>query len=91
MYYHVSVFYNILTEKGVPYMNDKKFKRCPFNHDECSSDCALFINPQDLNELLLSRLASLGVVDRNNGMCSLKTLAMSNARSIFENTTTRRT
>ena len=71
-------------------MNEKRFKQCPFNHNECSFDCALFIDPQDLNELLLSRLASLGVVDRNNGMCSLKTLAMSNARTIFENTTTRR-
>ena len=65
-------------------------KKCPFKLDVCDKTCALFIDPEDLNELLLNRLASLGVVDRNNGMCSLKTLAMSNARNIFENTTTRR-
>jgi len=65
-------------------------KKCPFKLEVCDKSCALFINPEDLNELLLNRLASLGVVDRNNGMCSLKTLAMSNARNIFENTTTRR-
>ena len=68
-------------------MNEKK---CPFNNNICDSSCALFINPEDLNELLLNRLASLGVLDRSYGVCSLKTLAMSNARSIFENTTTRR-
>lgn len=65
-------------------------KKCPFKLEVCDKSCALFINPEDLNELLLNRLASLGVVDRNYGMCSLKTLAMSNARNIFENTTTRR-
>ena len=70
---------------------DENSRKCPFNHDKCDKTCALFINPEDLNELLLNRLASLGVVDRNYGMCSLKTLAMSNARNIFENTTTRRT
>lgn len=68
---------------------DENTKKCPFNHDICDKTCALFINPDDLNELLLNRLASLGVVDRT-GICSLKTLAMSNARNIFENTTTRR-
>ncbi len=70
---------------------DENSRKCPFKNDICDKTCALFINPEDLNELLLNRLASLGVVDRNYGMCSLKTLAMSNARNIFENTTTRRT
>lgn len=69
---------------------NENFKTCPFNNNTCDKNCALFINPEDLNELLLNRLASLGVVDRGYGMCSLKTLAMSNARNIFENTTTRR-
>lgn len=69
-------------------MNDNQ--KCPFNNGTCNSECALFINPDDLNELLLNRLASLGVVNRDKGTCSLKTLAMSNARNIFENTTTRR-
>ena len=69
---------------------DENLKKCPFNQNICDKNCALFINPNDLNELLLNRLASLGVVDRTNGVCSLKTLAMSSARDIFENTTTRR-
>ena len=70
-------------------MNENS-KYCPFKNSVCDNTCALFIDPSDLNELLLNRLASLGVVDRNVGICSLKTLAMSNARNIFENTTTRR-
>ena len=70
-------------------MNENS-KRCPFNNGVCDNTCALFIDPDELNELLLNRLASLGVVDKNYGVCSLKTLAMSNARNIFENTTTRR-
>ena len=84
------VLYYILTIKGVPYMNENS-KTCPFKNSVCDNSCALFIDPQDLNELLLNRLASLGVVDRGYGVCALKTLAMSNARNIFENTTTRRT
>ncbi len=69
---------------------DENLKKCPFNQNICDKTCALFINPDDLNELLLNRLASLGVVDKVHGICSLKTLAMSSARDIFENTTTRR-
>ena len=69
---------------------NEKLKKCPFINGECDNTCALFIDPKDLNELLLNRLASLGVLDRDFGICSLKTLAMSNARNIFEHTTTRR-
>ena len=71
-------------------MSEKKIKHCPFKHDVCSCECALFIDANDLNELLAARLASLGVLDRENGMCSLKTIAMSSGRYIFENTTTKR-
>ena len=71
-------------------MGDKKVKNCPFNHGVCNSDCALFIDVNDLNELLAARLASLGVLDRENGVCSLKTIAMSAGRYIFENTSTKR-
>lgn len=71
-------------------MSEKKVKKCPFNHDVCTCDCALFIDINDLNELLAARLASLGVLDKENGVCSLKTLAMSAGRYIFENTTTKR-
>lgn len=71
-------------------MSDKKIKKCPFNKDECTNECALFVDVNDLNELLAARLASLGVLDRENGMCSLKTIAMSAGRFIFENTSTKR-
>ncbi|MDD3435598.1 MAG: hypothetical protein PHC64_00440 [Candidatus Gastranaerophilales bacterium] len=70
-------------------MSEKKIKDCPFNHGECTNDCALFVNIGDLNELLAARLASLGVLDKN-GMCSLKVIAMSAGRYIFENTSTKR-
>lgn len=71
-------------------MSDKKVKSCPFNQIECTSACALFIDANDLNELLAARLSSLGVLDRENGVCSLKTIAMSAGRYIFENTSTKR-
>lgn len=83
------LYYNFCL-KGVPQMNENQ-KNCPFKNMVCDKSCALFIAPDELNELLLNRLASLGVLDRNYGVCSLKTIAMSNARNIFENTTTRRT
>ncbi len=65
-------------------------KSCPFNQGACSKECSLFIDTNDLNELLAARLSSLGVLNRENGICSLKTLAMSSARYIFENTVTNR-
>jgi len=71
-------------------MSEKKTKDCPFNHGECTSTCALFVDAGDLNELLAARLSSLGVLDKENGMCSLKTIAMSAGRFIFENTSTKR-
>ena len=75
---------------GAIYMSDKKIKKCPFNHDECTAECALFVDGADLNELFAARLASLGVLDKENGVCSLKTIAMSAGRYIFENTSTKR-
>jgi len=71
-------------------MTEKKIKNCPFNSGECTCQCALFIDASDLNELLAARLASLGVLDKDNGVCSLKTIAMSAGRYIFENTSTKR-
>lgn len=71
-------------------MGNKKRKKCPLNQGECSIECALFIDAADLNELLAARLASLGVLDKENGICSLKTIAMSAGRYIFENTSTKR-
>ena len=66
-------------------------KKCPFTQGDCTSECSLFIAIDDLNELVSARLSSLGVVDKNNsGSCSLKMLAMSGGRYIFENTSTKR-
>ena len=59
-------------------------KKCPFNNNECTSECALFIAPRDLNEIVANRLTSIGVFDRQNGMCSLKNLALGESRFIFE-------
>lgn len=69
---------------------EKIQKKCPFGSGEklCNNECGLFIDTNDLNEMLAARLSSLGVLDRANGICSLKTLAMSAGRYIFENTTT---
>lgn len=65
-------------------------KTCPFGSvRECNSECPLFISPDELNEFVSARLSSIGIIDRKTGSCSLKVLAMSQARSIFENTNSR--
>ena len=65
-------------------------KTCPFTSTkECNSECPLFVSPDDLNEFVSARLSSIGVVDRETGSCSLKVLALSQSRMIFENTKTR--
>lgn len=61
-------------------------KKCPFNMETCSSECALFISPDELNESVVNRLNSIGVFNRETGNCSLKNLALANMRNIFENT-----
>lgn len=71
-------------------MSEKKIKKCPFSGGDCTNECSLFIAVEDLNELLAARLASLGILDRDNGICSLKSLAMSTGRYMFENTSTKR-
>lgn len=66
-------------------------KKCPFSQGDCTSECSLFVSVDDLNELVAARLSSLGVVDKAQaGSCSLKMLAMSGGRYIFENTATKR-
>ena len=65
-------------------------KICPFSENRnCNADCPLFVAPTDLNEFVSARLGSIGVLDRQNGSCSLKLLALSQSRMIFENTNTR--
>lgn len=65
--------------------NDKK---CPFNRDMCDSECALYISPDELNETVKNKLASIGVISRDKGLCSLKNIALTGSRFIFENTKT---
>ena len=63
---------------------------CPFSNDrKCDSSCPLFISPEDLNEFVVARLSSIGIIDRAKGACSLRVLALSQSRAIFENTKTR--
>ena len=65
-------------------------KTCPFNSQKfCNSECPLFVAPDELNEFVSARLCSIGVLDKKNGNCSLKVLALSQSRMIFENTNTR--
>ena len=65
-------------------------KICPFSESrECNSNCPLFVAPDDLNEFVSARLCSIGVLDKKNGNCSLKMLALSQSRMIFEKTNTR--
>ena len=65
-------------------------KTCPFaSNRECNNECPLFISPDDLNEFVNARLCSIGVVDKTSGSCSLRILALSQSRAIFENTKTR--
>ena len=63
---------------------------CPFSQDkECGENCPLFVSPNDLNEFVAARLSSIGVFNRQKGACSLKLLALSQSRLIFEKTNTR--
>ena len=65
-------------------------KTCPFSVErECNSDCPLYVAPDDLNEFVAARLGSIGIVDRLKGSCSLRILALSQSRMVFENTNTR--
>lgn len=65
-------------------------KTCPFSSGrECNNTCPLYISPEELNEFVAARLSSIGVISRKEGECSLKMLALSQGRFIFENTTTR--
>lgn len=71
-------------------MNEENIKTCPFAENKvCNEMCPLFISPDELNEFVAARLSSIGVIDRAKGECSLKMLALSQGRAIFENTNTR--
>ncbi len=62
-------------------------KNCPFKNDVCDENCALFIKSDELNELVANRLKSIGVITYGeDGVCSLKNMALAQSRFIFENT-----
>lgn len=60
-------------------------KKCPFNLNECNKDCSLYIDPEELNETVRNKLASIGVINRTTGICSLKNIALALSRNVFEN------
>ena len=65
-------------------------KICPFSEKRiCNDNCPLYVSPDDLNEFVTARLSSIGIISREHGECSLKMLAMSQSRAIFENTKSR--
>ncbi len=60
-------------------------KTCPMNNNNiCNKDCALYIAPEELNEVVLNKLASLGLLKRDEGICSYKHMALCMGRNIFE-------
>ncbi len=61
-------------------------KICPMNNNKntCDETCALYIAPSELNELVLNKLASLGIIERNKGICSYKHMALCMSRQIFQ-------
>lgn len=59
---------------------------CPFNQNECSAECALFVDPAELNEVVRNKLASLGVINRDKGFCSFKNISLCMNRMVFEET-----
>ena len=65
-------------------------KICPFNENKsCNETCPLYISSDELNEYVVSKLSAIGVMKREVGECSLKMLALSQSRIVFENTNTR--
>jgi hypothetical protein len=57
---------------------------CPFKFEECTPECALYIDPADLNEVVRNKLASVGVLNREKGMCSFKNISMCMSRQVYE-------
>lgn len=60
-------------------------KKCPFNLETCNEECSLYISSDELNDTVKNKLASIGIINKGEGMCSIKNLAMCASRSAFEN------
>ena len=65
-------------------MENKTSKSCPFGQKECSKECGLYIDPNDLNEGVRNKLVSIGVIERETGICSLKNIALCMNRVLYE-------
>ncbi|MDD3419221.1 MAG: hypothetical protein PHE78_01325 [Candidatus Gastranaerophilales bacterium] len=65
-------------------------KKCPLKHENCTEECSLYIAPDELSETMRNKLASIGILSREEGFCSFKVMAMSQARYIFERSSTLR-
>jgi len=65
-------------------LSDNGYKSCPFNQTECTKECSLYIDPADLNEVVRNKLASIGVIERDKGICSLKNLSLCMNRILYE-------
>ncbi len=65
-------------------MENKKTHSCPFKHEECTRECALYIDPDELNEVVKNKLASVGVIDRGKGICAFKNLSLCVNRILYE-------
>ena len=60
-------------------------KFCPMNNNtECNENCALYISPDDLSEVVMNKLASIGLLSRTSGICAYKHMALCMGREIFE-------
>lgn len=61
-------------------------KKCPMNNQNsvCDDTCALYISPNELNETVMNKLASLGLLRRDEGICAYKHMALCMGRNIFE-------
>ena len=64
-------------------MEDNK-KTCPFKDEKiCNDSCALYVKPSELNVSFGNKLKSVGVMNEE-GMCSLKNIALVESRKIYE-------
>ncbi len=59
-------------------------KSCPFGQKDCSKECGLYIDPDDFNEVVRNKLASIGVIEREIGICSFKNIALCMNRVLYE-------
>jgi hypothetical protein len=60
-------------------------KKCPFSEKDCDSSCGLYVDPEELNETVKNKLASVGVISRNTGICAFKNISLCMSRNLFEN------